>query len=363
MCQQIGGPNMKNSKGPLRISWQRVSLSILCVLLALVLFVMLFATAYIHHLLSLVTSNNNNDLTATIDPTATIPPDDDHDPDFTGPTAHPSDVPVNTIPSQPVENLQTEGIINIMLIGEDRRPGQGRQRSDSMILCSFNTKTHTLTMISFLRDTYIPQIPGYKAEKLNAAYAKGGVNMLDQTLAAYFGVHVDANIAVQFDGFKAIIDLLGGVDIELTQQEVNHLRENAGIYGDSWNLKVGMNHLNGEQALAYSRIRKIDMDAMRAQRQRKVLTAIINAYKSKPVGEMLSLASQILQMGVVQTDMTSGEVLSYVSTLFPMLATATINSQQIPAENTYTSMTVGSISATKVCDFEVNRKILQNILQ
>lgn len=354
---------MKRSKGPLRVSWQRVSLSILCVILALVLFVMLFATAYVHHLLDLVTSGNNDDLTATIDPTATIPPDDDHDPDFTGPSIDPTDVPVNTIPSQPIENLQTEGIINIMLIGEDRRPGQGRQRSDSMILCSFNTKTNTLTMISFLRDTYIPQIPGYKAEKLNAAYAKGGVNMLDQTLAAYFGVHVDANMAVQFDGFKAIIDMLGGVDIELTQKEVNHLKQNADIYGNSWDLKVGMNHLNGEQALAYSRIRKIDMDAMRAQRQRKVLTAIINAYKSKPVGEMLSLASEILQMGVVQTDMTSNEVLSYISTLFPMLATATINSQQIPAEGTYQSMNVGSVSSAKVCDFEVNRKILQQILQ
>lgn len=354
---------MKSSKGPLRISWQRVSLSILCVILALVLFVMLFATAYVHHLLDLVTGNNNDDLIATIDPTATIPPDPDHDPDFSGPTVHPSDVTVNTIPSQPAGSLQTEGIINIMLIGEDRRPGQGRQRSDSMILCSFNTKTNTITMISFLRDTYIPQIPGFKAEKLNAAYAKGGVNMLDQTLAAYFGVHVDANIAVQFDGFKGIIDMLGGVDIELTKKEVNHLNQNADIYGNSWNLKVGMNHLNGEQALAYSRIRKIDMDAMRAQRQRKVLTALINAYKSKPVGEMLTLASDILKTGFVQTDMTSSEVLSYVSQLFPMLATATINSQQIPASGTYTEMTVGNITATKVCDFEVNRKILEKIFQ
>ena len=354
---------MKSSKGPLRISWQRVSLSILCVILALVLFVMLFATAYVHHLLDLVTGNNNDDLIATIDPTATIPPDPDHDPDFSGPTVHPSDVTVNTIPSQPAGSLQTEGIINIMLIGEDRRPGQGRQRSDSMILCSFNTKTNTITMISFLRDTYIPQIPGFKAEKLNAAYAKGGVNMLDQTMAAYFGVHVDANIAVQFDGFKGIIDMLGVVDIELTKKEVNHLNQNADIYGNSWNLKVGMNHLNGEQALAYSRIRKIDMDAMRAQRQRKVLTALINAYKSKPVGEMLTLASDILKTGFVQTDMTSSEVLSYVSQLFPMLATATINSQQIPAEGTYSSVNVGNVTATKVCDFEVNRKILEKIFQ
>ena len=105
------------------------------------------------------------------------------------------------------------------------------------------------------------------------------------------------------------------------------------------------------------------MDAMRAQRQRKVLTALINAYKSKPVGEMLTLASEILQKGYVQTDMSPNEVLNYVSKLFPMMATATINNQQIPADGTYSSVNVGNVTSTKVCDFEVNRKILQKIFQ
>lgn len=350
---------MKSSKGPLRVSWQRVALMVLCVILALVLFVMLFATAYVHHLLSLVTGDGNNSLTETLSSeqlaTAT---DGEHDPWFTGPSVGHGDISQDILPSTPVGDLKVEGIINIMLIGEDRRPGQGRQRSDSMILCSFNTKTNTITMISFLRDTYIAEIPGYWAEKLNAAYCFGGVNTLDQTLAAYFGVHVDANVAVQFDGFMGIIDMLGGVDIELTKSEVNHLNKENG-----WNLTVGMNHLDGEKALAYSRIRKIDMDAMRAERQRKVLTALINAYKSKSVGEMLTLASDILQTGFIQTDMNSNEVMSYVSSLFPMLATATINSQQIPAMGTYQEMTVGKITATKVADLETNRKILQQILQ
>ena len=214
-------------------------------------------------------------------------------------------------------------------------------------------------MISFLRDTYISKIPGFWAEKLNAAYCFGGFKTMDETLAAYFGVHVDANVVVDFDGFKSIIDLLGGVDIELTQKEANHLNGQ----NSTWKLTAGMNHLNGDQALAYSRIRKIDMDAMRAQRQRKVLTALINSYKSKSVTEMATLASQILQTGFIKTDMTSSEVLNYVTTLFPMLSSATINSQQIPAAGTYTDMTVGKITYTKVADLEVNRKILQRIFQ
>lgn len=356
---------MNTSKGPRRISWQRVSLSILCVILALVLFVMLFATAYVHHLLGLVTGGDNSDLFATLssDQLASLASDPDYDPNHTGPTLNPDDVTISTLPSQPPEILQSEDIINIMLIGEDRRPGQGRQRSDSMILCSFNTKTNTITMISFLRDTYIAHIPGYWADKLNAAYAYGGINTMDQTFAAYFGVHIDAHIAIQFDGFESVIDMLGGVDIELTKKEVDHLNSRNG-----WSLKVGMNHLDGKEALEYSRIRKIDMDAMRAGRQRKVLTALINAYKSKPLSEMLTLASDILSTEVnghqmIQTDMNSNEVLNYVSKLFPMLATATINSQQIPAEGTYSNANVGNVTSAKVCDFEANRKILQTILQ
>ncbi len=350
---------MKSSKGPVRVSWQRISLIVLCVVLALVLLLMILATAYVHRLLGHFTGGDNSDLFGTLssDALASLASDPDHDPNFTGPSVDHSDVITDTRPSVPVEQLKAEGVINIMLIGEDRRPGQGRQRSDSMILCSFNTKTNTLTMISFLRDTYIAHIPGYWADKLNAAYAYGGIKTMDQTFAAYFGVHIDAHVAVQFDGFKGIIDMLGGVDIDLSAKEANWLNKHEGYH-----LSAGMNHLNGEQALAYSRIRKLDMDAMRAGRQRKVLTALINAYKNKSVGEMLTLADDILATGFIQTDMSSDKVIEYVKTLFPMLATATINNQQIPANGTYREMTVGNVTAAKVCDLEANRKILKQIL-
>lgn len=354
---------MKSSKEPVHVSWQRISLIILCVILALVLAFMLTATILIHQFVDSFTDGDNSDLFGTLPPDqlATLS-SEPVDSNFTGPSVDHSDVTSATLPSVPVDQLKAEGIINIMLIGEDRRPGQGRQRSDSMILCSFNTKTNTITMISFLRDTYIAQIPGFWADKLNAAYAFGGIKTMDQTFAQYFGVHIDAHIAIQFDGFRQVIDMLGGVDIDLSEREANWLNKHEG-----YSLHAGMNHLNGEQALAYSRIRKLDMDAMRAGRQRKVLTALINAYKSKPLGEMITLATEILDTEVnghdmIQTDMTSNEVIGYVKTLFPMLATATINNQQIPANGTYTEMTVGKITATKVCDLETNRKILQQIL-
>ena len=345
---------MKNENAPRRVTWQRVSLIVLCVLLTLVLAAMIAATAYVHHLLSFITGGENGEINATLPPevlaTATSHPT--IDPGYTGPSTE--YVPQETLP--PV--VDDKDVVNIILIGEDRKGEKYRQRSDSMILCSFNTKTNTLTMISFLRDTYISKIPGFGGDKLNAAYQLGGARTLNQTLGAYFGVHVDASIAVQFEGFMGIVDMLGGVDITLTKKEAKHMNsENEG-----WNLQEGKNHLTGEQALFYSRIRKLDMDAVRAQRQRNVLTALINSFKHQPIGDMVTLAKDILATGFIQTDMSTDEVMYYIQKLFPMLAGMEIGSQQIPAEGTYTNMAVGNVMDAKVCDLEANRKILQAIL-
>lgn len=341
-------------KLPKNISWQKISLIALCSVLAVVLTALIAATVYVNNLLGMITVDNNyTDATLSSEEINQLT-----EPPYTGtgPTIHPDDVTIATTPHhEPVVDMSDQGIINIMLVGEDREPGQGRQRSDSMILCCFNLNTNTLTMISFLRDSYV-SIPGHKPEKMNAAYAHGGFNLLDQTMALNFGVHVNANVGVDFSGFKAIIDMLGGVDISLTQKEADHLNS---VYG--WHLSAGMQHMDGELALAYSRIRRIDWDARRAERQRKVLTALINRYKSKSLPEMLSLASQILQAGYIRTDMTSKELTSYITQLLPMLANAKINNQQIPAPDTFESMTVGKLGDCKVLDLEVNRQILYKI--
>jgi len=336
------------------VSFQKTALIVLCSVLALVLTALIAGTVYVNHLFGMITVGgdytdgtlSSEDIEKLTEPPYT----------GTGPTVHPDDVTIATKPhDEPVVDLSDQGIINIMLVGEDRRPGEGRQRSDSMILCCFNLNTNTLTMISFLRDSYV-SIPGYKAEKMNAAYAHGGFNLLDQTMALNFGVHVNANVGVDFSGFMGIIDMLGGVDIKLTEAEANWLNTHHG-----YSLSAGTQHLNGEQALNYSRIRKLDWDVKRAERQRKVLTALINRYKSKSPAEMISLASQILQTGFIRTDMTSKELTNYIIQLLPMLSKATINNQQIPAPDTFESMTVGSLGDCKVMDLEVNRKILYNI--
>ena len=347
---------MKRTNRLTAFSWQRAALMVLCVFLALVLFALLFATIYIQYLLSLVTDDGSTQETLPHHIAATATEPADLTTQFTGPSV--PHTTVATLPSTPSGDHKVEGIINILITGEDRRPGEDRQRSDSMILCSFNTEKNTFTMISFLRDTYVA-IPGYWHEKLNAAYQYGGANTLNETLAANFGVHVDGNIMVDFDGFVGVIDLLGGVDISLTQAEVDHLN---GARPD-WNLQPGMQRLDGEKALAYSRIRRIDADAIRAQRQRTVITSLINRYKSLSVPEMLSLTTRILEEGFVKTNMSSSEIIDYVTQLFPMFTSATINNQQIPKYGTYEEMSVGGLTYCKVPDLVANRDILDAILK
>ena len=123
---------------------------------------------------------------------------------------HPDDVEWDFI-----EPLEDDHLINILLVGQDRREGEGRQRSDTMILCSINLETGETSLISFLRDLYV-QIPGgYSDNRLNATYAFGGFDLLDATLTENFGVSIDGNFEVDFTGFEAIIDMVGGIDIEL----------------------------------------------------------------------------------------------------------------------------------------------------
>jgi len=339
----------ENKKSIDKTRWKKIGLSVLCVFLALVLFVMIFATAFAERYLGRINrvELGNEETNPSIST-------EEVDPNFTGPVMDPTDVQHNTVPLDQILDADQDGIINILLVGQDRRPGEGRQRSDSMILCSFNVEKGTIAMVSFLRDTYV-YIPGWGSEKLNAAYAHGGFTCLNETLAVNFGISVDAGVEVDFSGFQKIINLLGGVSISLTQKEVDYLNKY-----NKWDLRVGVNHLDGEKALAYSRIRKIDMDAMRAQRQRTVLLTLVDNYKNKNISEMLDILDEILPM--VTTTMTDQEIINYMFLLFPMLSSTEIKTQQIPAAGSYQDMTVGKVTATKVADMELNRSILKNLL-
>ena len=245
-------------------------------------------------------------------------------------------------------------IINILLIGQDRRPGETRARSDSMILCTIDTQEKTLVMTSFLRDLYvdIPDWNGrtYQDNRLNACYAFGGMGMLDLALEKNFGIQVDHNLEVDFSGFEKIINIFGGVTINLTRAEANYM---------GGGLKEGTNFLNPEQALAYSRIRYLDSDFGRTNRQRNVLTALFNSMKNMNSDQLSQLINNILPM--ITTDMTNADITGYMVKLIPILPELEITTQHIPASGTYKSCYVRGM-AVLVPDLEANRAILRETL-
>lgn len=338
-------------------NWQRTALIILCVVLSLILVALIFATVYVNHLLDKIGRVDEN-YDATLSPEEIATATEELD-DYEGETVSQDDITLDVVDKE--EMVKEDHVVSILLVGQDRREGQGRQRSDAMILCTFNTATDTITLTSFLRDTYA-YIPGYGYRKLNTAYLYGGFSLLNETLAVNFGVHVDANVEVDFSGFTKIIDLLGGVDIELTQAEADYMIKNGNFEysdGSDWGLTAGVNHLTGDQALAYSRIRKLDSDFGRTQRQRKVIMALLSAYKDQSLGNMISMLDEILPL--VTTNMTNQEILGYAAELFPMLAGSSINSQYIPAKGTYTNQYVSGVGAALVPDLEANRAILAQL--
>ena len=235
-----------------------------------------------------------------------------------------------------------------------------------MILCTFNTEKRSLTMTSFMRDLYVP-IPGYLDNRINAAYQLGGIELLDDTIYQNFGVEIDGNVEVDFSQFERIIDLLGGVDINLNADEAAYLnrRGNWSANDDetagTWSLTEGMNHLTGKQALAYSRIRYIgNGDYERTSRQRTVLSALIEAYKNTSLTKMLTILDDILPL--LTTDMTDKQIIGYVTDLFPLLSSCTITTQRIPADDAYYAASIRGMSVL-VPDLEKNRQLLADSLK
>ena len=345
---------MKKNYSSGNTAWQRVALSALCLFLAFVLFVMIFVTAFVERALgSILVDGSGAD--------GTLPPGAMTDPtlpsDFTGVTIPPESIP---IPTAPKDFLQHEQLINIMLVGQDRRPEENyRTRSDSMILCTFNLKDNTLTMTSFMRDMYV-QIPGHGGNKMNAAYQWGGMSLLSETMMLNFGIHVDAFVEVDFSGFESVINALGGIDVPLSATEAKYMNSNYG-----WTLKEGVNHLNGRQALNYSRIRMVPTingtaaDFGRTERQRRVLTIVLNDCKNLSASSAYSLVNELIPM--VRTDMTRDEIFNYFLTLFPMLVNTELNTQRIPIDGSYELAWVGSLDVV-LPDLEINRQYLYDTL-
>lgn len=254
-----------------------------------------------------------------------------------------------------VEVMQDDAVKNYLLIGQDERSTQSeRQRSDSMIICSINCRTKKIILTSLMRDMYV-SIPGYSDNRLNATYQLGGMELLDETIEMNFGVHIDGNFEVNFDGFLQAMSVVGNLDISLTQEEADWLNAHTG-YGEAddqakeeWNLHAGVNSLTPAQALAYSRTRYVgNSDYDRTERQRKVLMTafkkIMSEVQDSDDDEKETNLGVIISkiLPYVTTDLDDSEILSAVKTIVADDIT-TIESYRIPTDDGYTNEVINQM--------------------
>lgn len=356
MAEQQKNPDNQNKKRKSK-KGARVTLIVLCVILSLILILGVGAFLALKFGVLDRINYDNDDSTISLEEAESLALEEAEqiDPDNSDPIFNEEDITFE-------ENVQHKGqgehIVNILLVGQDAREGQGRQRSDSMMLITFNKSKGTITLTSFMRDEYV-QIPGYGATKLCHAYAYGGMSLLNQTLYNHYGIEIDGNLEVDFSGFEDIIDYLGGVDIELTSAEAKYLKEAGHSY-----VQKGMCHLSGETALLYARLRSIDNDYNRAERQRKVMLSLIEAYKDLSQTEMLTAIYDLLPY--LTTNMSQSEIVSYALDLFPMLSGSQVDTMRIPVDGTFKTGYVKVSEGMKLwcqlkIDFEANRKVLEEI--
>ena len=194
-------------------------------------------------------------------------------------------------------------IENILLIGLDGTNDKLPKRSDTMIILTIDKLNKSLKLTSLARDTLV-KIPGRGEEKLTHAYAYGQEELLMQTLNENFDLDIKDYAVVNFKSFIDIVDIIGGVDINVNEKEIHHLNEVIKeCYGvnheDTKNIEYitssGNHNLNGYQALAYARIRKLDTIYKRDERQRLILTNIAHKLSDVSISKYPQIAKSILR--------------------------------------------------------------------
>jgi len=270
-----------------------------------------------------------------------------------------------------VDNLSiTEGLpsewTNILLLGSDTRNIKKVSRTDTMIIASINTNDGRIKLISIMRDTIVP-IPGHGEKKLNSASYYGGPELTMKVVNECFKLNISKYVLVNFSGFKEIVDTLGGIQLDVTKKEMEQINGSLKEQGrllklskEKWlageyDLKTygADTHLDGLQALAYARIRHIDSDYQRTERQRKVINAAIQKFRgSVSITQLMQLLTSVWDY--IQTDVTIPELIGLAKTVLQS-GVGKVTTGLMPISNTYVSDNRSSNgSALYEVDFAAN---------
>ena len=196
--------------------------------------------------------------------------------------------------------IESSNRINILLLGSDAEFGTDT-RTDTIILASFDTVLKKISLLSIPRDTRV-EIPGHGLDKINAANFVGGVELTKETIANLIKVPIDYYVLTNFDGFKGIIDTLGGVEIDV-EKDMKYR-----VYNGEIDLKKGLQRLDGDKALQYVRFRHDKMgDISRTQRQQKFLAALAKEMNQpKNLVKLPFLLPQLMK--AVETDLSPAQL-------------------------------------------------------
>ena len=229
-----------------------------------------------------------------------------------------------------------------------------------MLIGTIDTKEGKLKLTSLLRDSYV-EIPGYKANKLNSAYAKGGADLLIETIEKNYKIRIDGYASVNFEAFEKIVDLLGGVDIELGKEDAKYLNKTNYISKKSnRNVVPGVNRLNGNQVMGYVRVRKVktlggaNYDYGRVVRQQRALAAMFDSLmSSRNILKIIPIVSQALSY--VTTDLDQKQIEKMMEAVIENKMTD-IETFRVPVDGAFEApKKYNGIGYPIIIDWETNR--------
>lgn len=243
-----------------------------------------------------------------------------------------AEAPASTAAATEAHIPSSKDYVNILVVGQAAREGETNRFADTAILCTINTYEKTLTMTSMLRDSFV-KMPDYRGHtggriKLTTIYHLGSIygdgipgsmELMNLTLYRNFGIEVDYNFEVDFEAFIDVVDLLGGVEVELTEAEAKYLNKD-----EVWvrqEVQPGLTRLDGMAALSYTRMRKAegdnDSDIVRTSRQRKFIEAVLTQLRGKSLSDLQKLVNVVLPK--ITTSMTNAQITDCLLTMLPML--------------------------------------------
>lgn len=252
--------------------------------------------------------------------------------------------------------------LNILLLGGDSRSTESYSRTDTMIILSVNREESLFKMTSIMRDTWVQLKPG-QSGKINAANVFGGPELAIKVVNDNFGTDIKDYVMVNMYDLVHIVDLVGGVEIEITESErkytneytEDYLKNVAAYFGDTYLENSGLVKMNGLQAMAYCRNRYSDSDYQRVMRQQKVLLAMAEQMQDMEVADLMSILDQIMEY--VETDMESEEMKDLAFTGLSA-DIESVEQNRLPVDGTFESGMFGSVWCIKP-DFEANARLLK----